>query len=114
MPLVISVFAESWGTAGTTTCRISGYSVRLTRGLLPVQFVNANSGYTGMWLATRKSTLLTGLYRYETIRCGGGQGAAHNSRGWGKLMSPARSYLGWEGGLHGDLPRGTLGFGVVG
>ncbi len=27
-----------------------------------------------MWLATRKSTLLTGLYRYKTIQCGGGQG----------------------------------------
>ncbi len=61
-----------------------------------------------------KVTLLTGLYRYETIWCGGGQGGAHNSHGWSKLTNPARSYLGWEGGLHGDLPGGTLGFSVVG
>ncbi len=33
MPLVISVFAESWGTAGMTSCRIGGYSVRLARGI---------------------------------------------------------------------------------
>ncbi len=76
--------------------------------------MNANSGYMGTWLATWKSTLLTGLYWYEAIRCGGGQGGVHNSRGWSKLTNPARSYLGWEGGLHGDLPGGTLGFGVVG
>ncbi len=76
--------------------------------------MNANSGYTGMWLATRQLTLLTGLYRYKTIRCGGGHGDAHNSRSWSKLTNPARSYLGWEEGLHGDLPGGTLGFGVVG
>ncbi len=31
-----------------------------------------------------------------------------------KLTNPARSYLGWEGGLHGDLPGGTLGFGIIG
>ncbi len=64
-------------------------------GLPPPPFCYA------LWLATPKSTLLTGLWRYEIIRCGGGQG----SRGWRKLMNPARSYLGWEGSLHGDLPR---------
>ncbi len=31
MPLVISVFAESWGTAGTTSCRIGSYSVSDSR-----------------------------------------------------------------------------------
>ncbi len=67
-----------------------------------------------MWLATRKLTLLTGLYLYETIRCGGGQRGAHSFRGWNKLTNSARSYLGWEEGLHGDLPGGTLGYGVVG
>ncbi len=44
-----------------TLCQTSDYCVRLIRHLLPVQSINANSGYMGTWRATLKLTLLTGL-----------------------------------------------------
>ncbi len=42
------------------------------------------------------------------------KGPAHRARGLGKLMNPTGMFLGWEGGLHADLPEGTPGSGDVG
>ena len=57
----------------------------------------------GMWHVTKKLILLLGLFLKGIAWDGGGQGDVHKHDGWGKLMLPIRSYLVWEGGLHGDL-----------
>ncbi len=61
MSLVPSAFAESWGIVGMTLCQTSDYSMKLIRGLLPAQSVNASSGYTVTWPASRALTLHIGF-----------------------------------------------------
>ena len=48
--------------------------------------------------------LLVGLFLKGIIRGGGGQGGAHKIHRWAKFMFNVRSYLVWEGGLHGACP----------
>ncbi len=62
MPLVVGVYAVSWGIADKSLRQTSDYRVRLVRHLLPGQFVNTNSGYMGMWRVPLKLPLLTGLF----------------------------------------------------
>ncbi|KAG0695834.1 Serine/threonine-protein kinase stk11 [Chionoecetes opilio] len=76
--------------------------------------VNAKFGYMGMWHATLKPILPIGLYLHETIRRRGGQGGAHKTRGWGKLMFLVESCLLWARSLHGDSRVVTPSSGVVG
>ena len=74
MSLVLDAFAESWDTTGMTLCQISDCSMRLIRGRLPAQSVNANCGYKDMWHATRKTILLTVLSLKWITQHGGGSG----------------------------------------
>ena len=94
MSLVLDALAGSWDTAGMTLCQISDCSVRPIRGLLPAQSINTNSGYMGMWHATRKPILLIGLFPKEISQHGETKGMdAHKTRGCGKSVFPDGSYF---------------------
>ncbi len=83
IPLVVSVFAEPWGTVGLTSCRIGGYSVRLNQGLL--------------WYTCIVRELQLRLYghvaRYPEVDPAHRLVLARDNQGWRR--SRGRSQLSW-------------------